>query len=59
VIDRIAEAAALPQARVAELVAEVKKHTDEGGPASARRSLLPEHLRVPERPVTCPRRDGD
>ena len=47
VIDRIAEAAAIPKARVSELVLEVKKHTDDGGPISARRSLLPEHLRNP------------
>ncbi len=45
VIDRIADAAGVPPGRVDELVEEVKKHTDSGGPASARMSLLPEHLR--------------
>ena len=47
VIDRIAEAAEIPKARVAELEVELRKFTDEGGPESARRSLLPEHLRAP------------
>jgi tellurite resistance protein len=45
VIDRIADAAGVPQERVNELVEEVKKHTDDGGPTSARQSLLPAHLR--------------
>ncbi len=45
VIDRIAEAAGVPASRVTELVLEVKKHTDDGGPISARKSLLPEHMR--------------
>lgn len=45
VVDRIAAAAEVRRDRVDELVAEVKKHTDPGGPASARRSLLPEHAR--------------
>jgi tellurite resistance protein len=45
IIDRIAEAAGVPDARVSELVEEVKKHTDDGGPTSARQSLLPAHLR--------------
>lgn len=46
VIDRVAEAAGVPPERVAELVEEVRKYTDDGGPTSARKSLLPEHLRV-------------
>lgn len=41
VIDRIAGAAQVQRSRVEELVAEVKKYTDEGGPVSARRSLVP------------------
>lgn len=45
VIDRIAEAAEVAPARVAELVLEVEKHTDTAGPTSTRQSLLPEHLR--------------
>jgi tellurite resistance protein len=45
VIDRIAQASGVPKARVDELVEEVRSHTDGQGPASARLSLLPEHLR--------------
>jgi tellurite resistance protein len=45
VIARVAEAAGVTEERVRELVDEVKKHTDDGGPTSARRSLLPAHLR--------------
>jgi tellurite resistance protein len=41
VIDRIAEAAAVPPARVAELVAEVREHADEADPASIRKTLVP------------------
>lgn len=46
VVDRIAEAAGVPKPRVDELVEEVRKHTDDAGPASARMSLLPQQ-RVP------------
>ena len=46
VIDFVADAAEVPADRVAELVEEVRKYTDAGGPSSARKSLLPEHLRV-------------
>jgi tellurite resistance protein len=42
VIDRIADAAGVPLPRVEELVAEVRKHTDDAGPESARLSLLPQ-----------------
>jgi len=42
VIDRVAAAAGVPPARVDELVTEVKKHTDDGGPESARMSLVPQ-----------------
>lgn len=45
VVHAIAEASGVPADRVEELVEEVRKHTDAGGPASARRSLLPAHLR--------------
>jgi tellurite resistance protein len=41
VIDRIAVAAGVAPERVEELVEEVRKHTDAGGPTSARMSLLP------------------
>jgi tellurite resistance protein len=41
VIDKIAAAAGVSQERVEELIAEVKKYTDDGGPTSARLSLLP------------------
>ncbi len=44
-IHEIAAAAGVQADRVEELVEEVRKHTDAGGPASARRSLLPAHLR--------------
>ncbi|MBK8995746.1 MAG: TerB family tellurite resistance protein [Myxococcales bacterium] len=40
VIDGIAEAAGLDKSRVDELVEEMKRHIDEGGPESARMSLV-------------------
>lgn len=42
VIDRIADAAGLDDESVKELVEEVRKHTDDQGPISARMSLLPQ-----------------
>jgi tellurite resistance protein len=42
VIDAIAQATGIDRERVDELIAEVKKYTDEGGPTSARMSLLPQ-----------------
>jgi tellurite resistance protein len=42
VIDRIAEAAEVPQSRVEELVAEMREVSGDGDPMSARRTLVPE-----------------
>lgn len=46
VVDRIAEAAKVSRERVDELVAEVKQFTDEGGPESARMSLVPQQRKA-------------
>ena len=42
VIDRVAEAAGVPRARVEELVEEVRQYAPEGGPDDARRTLVPQ-----------------
>jgi tellurite resistance protein len=52
VVERLADLADVPRDRVEDLIRDVKRHADEGGPVSARQSLAPLSTRSPKPPRT-------